>query len=188
MIPGLYKKTAHNSRLQIQRRTRSIVIALARQDGNMNKREKWTESDIEELPTGEQDYFERKSGLLFQNRGEFLDTIAKAISAFSNSGGGHLIIGVNDNGILDGLPPEVGNTTIKDWLEQKIPNLVDYPISDFRVHQVIRANPSRIPQNHEVVVIDVGDSPLAPHQSARDKKYYYRSGGRSEPAPQWAPQ
>lgn len=149
----------------------------------MNKREKWTESEIEELPAGEQDYFERKSGLLFQNRGEFLDTIAKAISAFSNSGGGSLVLGVTDNGIPDGLPSLVGNASIKDWLEQKIPNLVDYPISDFRVHQVIRKDPSHIPTNTEIIVVDVGDSALAPHQSSRDKTYYYRSAGRSERAP-----
>jgi len=121
----------------------------------MNKREKWTESEIAELPAGEQDYFERKSGLLFQNQGEFLDTIAKAVSAFCNSGGGHLILGVTDDGTPDGMPLVVGKASIKDWLEQKLPNLVHYPISDFRVHQVIKDNPSRIPKDTEVIVVDI---------------------------------
>jgi hypothetical protein len=34
-----------------------------------------------------------------------------------------------------------------------------------------------------VIVIDVGDSAAAPHQSKRDKIYYRREGGRSERAP-----
>jgi hypothetical protein len=150
----------------------------------MNKRENWSESEIDQLPQGEHDYFERKSGLLLTNhKGQFLEALAKAISAFANSGGGHLILGVNDTGVPDGLPPVEGRTSIRDWIEQIIPNLVAYPLSDFRVHRVIRGNPSRIPPDKEVIVVDVGDSALAPHQSTRDKIYYYRSAGRSELAP-----
>jgi hypothetical protein len=69
------------------------------------------------------------------------------------------------------------------WVEQKIPQLLDYPLADFRVHTVIKSDPSRIPDGREVVVIDVGDSAAAPHQSKRDKIYYRREGGRSVPAP-----
>jgi hypothetical protein len=151
---------------------------------NIVKREKWTEIDIDALPLGEHDYFERKSGQLFnKNKGEFLDDVAKAISALANSGGGHLLLGVNNDGIPDGMPPKEGKTSIKDWLEQKIPYLVDYSLSDFRVHLVLRSDPSRIPPDREVVVVDVGDSTLAPHQSSRDKTYYHRRAGRSERAP-----
>lgn len=186
MLLGIAKKQIHptSSFVAAMRRTRSVVIALAQQEDNMSKREKWAEQDIDELPPGENDNFERKSGQLFEkNKGEFLDIIAKALSAFANSGGGHLILGVNDQGIPDGLPQKVGNTSIKDWFEQKIPNLLDYALTVFRVHVVEKAVPSRIPSNSEVVVIDIGDSALAPHQSIRDRKYYYRSAGRSEPAP-----
>ncbi len=60
----------------------------------MSKDHKWTEADIDELPRGEHDYFERKSGqLLDKDKGGLLNAIAKAISAFANSGGGHLILG-----------------------------------------------------------------------------------------------
>jgi hypothetical protein len=55
-------------------------------DLNMVKREKWTEADIEALPNGEHDYFERKSGRLFSDRGELLGALAKALSAMANSG------------------------------------------------------------------------------------------------------
>lgn len=48
---------------------------------------------------------------------------------------------------------------------------------------------SRIPPGKPVIVIDIGDSALAPHQcvhgggDARKYTYYYRQAGRSEPAP-----
>lgn len=150
------------------------------------KRESWTEEQITELPTGEHDYFERKSGKLFDvsDRNSLLDTLAKAASAFANSGGGHLIVGVTDAGEINGAPRIwSGRTTTRDWLEQKVPQLLDYRLNDFRVHVVERSIPSKIPPERDVIVIDLGDSALAPHQSTRDHTYYYRSAGRSLPAP-----
>jgi len=47
----------------------SSVIAIHRQDPAMQlspTRDRWTEADVVELPAGEHDYFDRKSGLLFQ--------------------------------------------------------------------------------------------------------------------------
>jgi hypothetical protein len=150
------------------------------------KRENWTEAQLAELPTGEHDYFDRKSGKLFDvsDRNALLDTLAKAASAFANSGGGHLILGVTDAGEFNGAPRIwSGRTTTRDWLEQKVPQLLDYRLNDFRVHVVERATPSKIPLESDVIVIDLGDSALAPHQSTRDHTYYYRSAGRSLPAP-----
>lgn len=154
------------------------------------KRTNWNEADIDALPLGEHDLFERKSGLVFNNTGELLGKLAKTVSALANSGGGHILLGVDDGGVPDGVPPYQGRTAVRDWLEQKIPNLVSYPLSDFRVH-VVERDPasSRIPVGTEVIVIDVGDSPLAPHQcmhgggGASKHTYYYRQAGRSEPAP-----
>lgn len=174
-----------------RRRTQSVVTAFMRQDFKMTnlKRLRWTEADILALPAGEHDIFERKGGELFNDRGDFLATLGKALSAFANSGGGHLILGVGDTGVIDGLPQYEGRTSIRDWLEQMLPNLVVYPLSDFRVHIVERSTPSQIPLDREVIVIDIGDSPLAPHQCARSGKnvpqhtYYHRRGGRSHPAP-----
>ncbi|MBJ7405027.1 MAG: ATP-binding protein [Bradyrhizobium sp.] len=150
------------------------------------KREYWTEEQVNELPAGEHDYFERKSGMLFDvpDRNSLLDKIAKAASAFANSGGGHLILGVTDAGKLDGVPRIwSGRTTTRDWLEQKIPQLLDYRLNDFRVHVVGCTASTQIPAGRDVIVIDFGDSALAPHQSVRDHTYYYRSAGRSLPAP-----
>src|ERR671923_1957965 len=78
-----------------RRRTQSAVAALARQDAqeSLVKRERWTEPEVDALPAGEHDYFERKSGQLFQDTGELLGALAKTVSAFANSGGGHILLG-----------------------------------------------------------------------------------------------
>lgn len=168
------------------RSTRLFDYALARQRAELSlvKRERWTEADLDELPAEEPDVFERKAGQLFEGgQDKFLDSVAKALSAFANSGGGSLILGVKDDGSPDGLPSFVGRTTMRDWIEQKVPHLLDYPLSDFRVHTVIKSDLSCVSDGREVVVIDVGDSAAAPHQSKRDKIYYRREGGRSVPAP-----
>jgi len=120
--------------------------ALARQSpGFEMKRDRWSEADIDELPGEETDAFDRKAGALFDDMNAFLDTLAKAVSAFANSGGGSLILGSRDDGSPDGLPATIGSTSMRDWIEQKLPNLVAYPINDFCVHTVQRSNNSRIP-------------------------------------------
>lgn len=135
------------------------------------------------LPPGEHDYFDRKSGALLRDP-DFRKDLAKAISAFANSGGGHLVLGVKDDATLDGVPQiHKGRTSTRDWLEQIIPELVSYPLQDFRVHEVEAVIPSAIPNDNVLIVIDVGDSMLAPHQDTHSKLYYYRVGGRSLPAP-----
>lgn len=150
------------------------------------KRVQWTEAEVLELSTGEQDYFERKSGSDFtEERDNFLNFVAKALSAFANSGGGHLVLGLQDDAVtFDGLPAMKGRTPIRQWLEQAIPNLLRYELQDFRVHEVIPSKPSTIPGGKVAIVVDVGDSALAPHQTARGQvNYYFRQGGHSVIAP-----
>ncbi len=146
------------------------------------KRNSWSEVEVNDLGAEESDRLERKAGALFQDKNAFLNSLAKAASAFSNSGGGSLVLGVGDNGIPDGLPALVGRASMRDWIEQKLPNLLSYPLNEFRVHTVIPATPSRIPADRVVVVVDFYDSSLAPHQDTRSRIYYVRQGGRSEPA------
>ncbi|WP_447979032.1 AlbA family DNA-binding domain-containing protein [Candidatus Nitrospira bockiana] len=112
------------------------------------------------------------------NKDAILITISKALSAFANTEGGHLVLGVADDGSVDGVPERVGSTSSREWLEQQIPNLVDAPLREFRVHTVEKTASSLIPPGRQVIVIDVEDSPEL-HQ-ARDGRYYYRAGGRSE--------
>ena len=144
----------------------------------MVKKQRWTEDEIGNLPAGEHDAFDRKSGMLLDDP-KLREKLSKALSAFANSGGGSLIIGVADDGTFDGvLPDRTAHTTTREWLEQVIPSLLQYPLSDFRVHQVEPAAPSAIPAGRALLVIDVGDSRLAPHQSTVTKLYYCR-GQRS---------
>jgi hypothetical protein len=148
------------------------------------KRDSWTEEQVLALPSGEPDAFDRKSGLLL-SKPDFEEALGKALSAFANSGGGHLLLGVKDDGTFDGVPPmtKKGKTSTREWLEQKIPALLDRPLQDFKVHQVVPSSPSSIPPGQVVIVIDVGDSNLAPHQNASNHIYYFRVGGHSKPAP-----
>lgn len=93
--------------------------------------------------------------------------MAKALSALANSGGGHLVLGVQDDGKIDGVSPSFkGRQPIRDWLEQIIPTLLSAPLQDFRAHEVTPSAPSLIPSGTVVIVIGVGDSMLAPHQTS----------------------
>lgn len=149
-------------------------------------RQSWSEDDVLGLPEGEHDFFERKSGQLLSEE-HWREVLSKSLSAFANSGGGHIIVGQKNDCQIDGVDPLRERTAITDWLEQIIPTLVTYPLKAFRVHTVQRrANVSKIPPDKVLVVIDIGDSSLAPHQTTipRDRpNYYYRAGSHSVVAP-----
>ncbi|MDX6499307.1 MAG: hypothetical protein QOG23_2567 [Blastocatellia bacterium] len=147
------------------------------------KKERWTEAEVLSFPT-EHDQFERKSGRLVKDDREFRESLAKALSAMANSHGGHLVLGIEDDGRIDGVLGVIkGRQSTREWLEQIIPNLLEYPLQDFRVHEMEPDRSTLIPNNRVVIVIDVGDSPLAPHQDVFKRVYFHRVGGHSKPAP-----
>jgi len=156
-------------------------------------RQLWTEADVLALPVGEHDWFERKAGALYdlKDLGGIRAGLAKASSAFANTGGGSLVLGIEDDSTtFDGLPPTHGSTPTREWIEQLVPNLVSYPLVEFRVHEVQPDSAATtIPSGRVVIVVDVGDSPTAPHQcdygggGAQKYMYYMRQGGHSVPAP-----
>jgi hypothetical protein len=185
MLPLLLGRKHQVHRISSRLRSLSAQIAVQRQqwDYSAMQKERWLEDDVKALAAEEPNVFDRKSGLLLSDENAFFTSLAKALSAFANSGGGTLLLGVEDDGRLTGVDPTRGRSSTKDWLERKIPTLLDYPISDFRVHTVERSTSSEIPTDKVVIVIDVGDSPLAPHQSKKDYHYYHRVGGNSVPAP-----
>ena len=133
------------------------------------------------LPPEENDRWEFKSALKLVDQNRFSSELGKQVSAFANSGGGNLVIGINDK-TRDVEPCEriiKGRQSTKDWLSTKVESSVDYPIRHFRVHEI----PCAIDQTKSIYVVEVDDSPAAPHQAKEDRVYYYRTDGHSKPAP-----
>jgi hypothetical protein len=163
---------------------RRAMIAAAKRELRMTlfKRERWTEGDVLALPTGEHDYFERKGGAFLTGTG-YREGLAKAVSAIANSGGGHIIIGVANDGRVEGVETARGRTSTRDWLEQIVPDCVNPPLTDFRVHTVEPAADTSIPQGRVIVAIDIAESAHAPHQAEVQRVYFYRQAGHSVPAP-----
>lgn len=100
--------------------------------------------------------------------------ICKAITAFANSAGGHLIIGIDSkNGKPVTLDGGLAGPSKTDWIH-KIVNATTYPpVENVRVSEI--ADVAGI-----YYVIAVAVSAYAPHQSD-DRKYYKRRGSHSEP-------
>lgn len=157
----------------------------------------WTEEDILSLPYGEFDWLEAKGrraiDLTLPNTEEatILTNLAKEVSAFANSGGGQLVLGLvnpaseNNNWMVDdgGISTTVkGKINTREWLEDVIPNLVEFPLIEFNVYQILPESiNSQIMPDRALYVVDIKDSSHAPHQSARDKRYYARVAGKSQP-------
>src|SRR5581483_2547281 len=150
----------------------------------------WNEDDVWALPPDENDAFERKGAQLLDltsgaDQNKVLDELSKQLSAFSNTGGGQIVYGVTDNGEVDngGIARTVkGNT--KAWLEDVIPILTDFEIVGCNVYEIQpKASGSKLAPGKSIYVVDIPDSDRAPHQATRDRKYYVRLGGRSQPAP-----
>ncbi len=157
----------------------------------------WNEDDVLSLPHGEFDWLEAKGRRAIDltlptvREADVLENLAKEISAFANSGGGQLILGlanpsnmtnkwaVDDGGVSTTVK---GKISTKEWLEDVLPNLVDFPLTEFNVYPITsKDSNSEILPERALYVIDIQDSPHAPHQSTRDKRYYARVAGKSQP-------
>src|SRR5258708_17604287 len=101
------KRQSVNAAVLRSRISASRSNAVQRQEYSLTfiKRDRWSEDEIAGLPKGEHDYFDRKAGEMFDgpDRNPVYDTLAKAASAFTNSGGGHLVLGATDDGTFDRL-------------------------------------------------------------------------------------
>lgn len=151
----------------------------------------WTEDDVLQLPSGENDTFERKGAMKLDltigaKENDVLDELAKQLSAFANTGAGQIIYGVKDDGTIDngGITRQLkGRQSAKDWLESVIPVVVEPEIVRCNVYEIPpKAASSAIAQDKSLYVVDVPDSERAPHQSTKDFRYYVRLGAKSLPA------
>jgi hypothetical protein len=85
---------------------------------------------------------------------------------------------VDDGGVA--VTNNHGDT--REWLEDIIPTLVEYPLANFNVYAILSQDAqSHIQPDRALFVIEIMDSPHAPHQ-AQDQRYYIRVGGKSKPA------
>lgn len=144
----------------------------------------WTEDDLLDLPDSETDDYEYKSSLIAENgnyRTDLQDKIAKTASAFWNTGGGVLIVGVNDRGCIDGgVPAMMGRQKLRDWVDVILTNVT--PVGPYSVRTIRPGRgDTRIESEHVVLVIAFGESVELPHM-APDNRYYVRAGAHSNPA------
>lgn len=139
----------------------------------------WDENDLLQLPDEETDFYEYKSSKTEIKA--LKKKINIAASAFWNSGGGIFIIGIDDNGKIDGgIPDTFGRQSIRDWIDQVVA-LVE-PLGKYEIKVITRTDEvSQILDEHAVVVIGFEESYVGPHM-ASDNKYYIRAGAHSNPA------
>lgn len=146
--------------------------------------------------TGENRHWEFKSrGVLTKN---FKQDIASEVSAFANSGGGRIVLGIKETSRderiegqskkrkvysyeIDRWPESQNNQKMVDYLNGIVSTCVVPHLHEFQVHPIA---PS-IPGEEPVFVVDIGDSIHAPHQTnVNDQfRYYYRTGDKSKEAP-----
>lgn len=130
----------------------------------------------------ENDQWELKGAQLLEpsNTTALKNMLGKQVSGFANSGGGQIIIGIDETDrAIQNCELTRGRQSMKDFLANEVYQCVSNPLSDFRV---FRIEESGAPGN-SIYLIKIGDSQAAPHQANFDKKYYQRIDGHTKPAP-----
>ncbi|MDQ7027108.1 MAG: ATP-binding protein [Anaerolineae bacterium] len=144
----------------------------------------WTEDDLLDIPPAETDDYEFKSSLIRKSshyRTDLRNKIVKTASAFWNTGGGILLVGVDDKGQVDGgIPMTMGKQKIRDWVDTVLTSVT--PVGPYEVRTIEASkDDSRIEADCVVLVVAFGESFDLPHM-APDKRYYVRAGAHSNPA------
>ncbi len=118
-----------------------------------------------------------------QLKAECQKMLAKECGAFANSGGGTLVIGLEDDGDLDeiAIPEFLPNSTKEscEWVASLVRVALEPPLEAVDCYQL------KTERGGVVIVVTVSDSEKAPHQSTTDKRYYHRSEKSSVPATHW---
>lgn len=98
--------------------------------------------------------------------------ICKAVTAFANSAGGQLVLGIKANGDQLSLDGGAAPPSYRDWIFKIVNSNTSPPVESFEVFEIMDG--SRL-----YYVIDVPRSEKAPHQF--NGLYYKRRGSHSEP-------
>jgi hypothetical protein len=138
----------------------------------------WDLDKLAELPPVENERLEYKSSRVSFN--DLRIKISVAASAFWNTGGGVLVVGVDDNGKVDGgIPILVGNEKLEDWVDKAVG--ATKPAGPYKTKLLQGSDSSfGIEEGKSVLVIGFGESAYIPHM-AKDHKYYIRAGAHSVP-------
>lgn len=142
----------------------------------MHKRD-WTENDIIALKGQEESIrMEFKSGALIDNnsKDKWVAVIAKEVSAFANTEGGTLILGLKEEKTKDKIrvasdPDGVPNTYLTDQIQSLIESNVSPYLSGLQVKRV----PITSLKDRVVFVVTIPQGTTA--YQAKDGKYYGRS-------------
>ncbi len=152
--------------------------------------DEWTKECLEELvgrPEGL--YLEFKSTRLFETKDKAADTLTKGVSAFANSDGGVLVVGLEEKPgtqrhkvvarVSDGVSPALVSTT---WLNQIIQDNISPMMPGLRVLPIALGDP-KLPIDHSeqqlAFVIEVPRNQRA--VQAKDGIFYQRQEDRSVP-------
>jgi len=142
--------------------------------------ESWTEKDLAYLPEEEDDFHEYKSSKISKSFDGLKKKISIAASAFWNSGGGVLIVGVDGKGKIDGgIPKTVNKQSLRDWVDQII--LKEDPLGTYKIKTIERKGKSSLINVDKVVLIILFKRSFDVHM-AYDYKYYIRAGAHCYPA------
>lgn len=152
-----------------------------------------TEIDIEEvIQSGEHGFLEFKSSMRWNSREARIDKkieeiILKSVSAFSNSKGGKLLIGVADNGEVIGLQDDYDTLkeANKNHFELHLRNLINNAFGKDFAATNVNINFPIIDENEICEInIEAGTKPLflevTDKNGQKQKKFYVRSGNSSQ--------
>ncbi|TLX76089.1 transporter substrate-binding domain-containing protein [Labilibacter sediminis] len=139
------------------------------------------------LDKGENDLIEFKSSMRWDYRQEKPNkalemVIVKTISAFLNTEGGMLFIGVDDDGNTLGLEPDYNSYSKKsrDGFLLGLTNLINQHLGK-RIHQFLNINIISINEKDVCIVnIDKGDKPVFIGKSDKEE-FYIRTSASSQP-------
>lgn len=135
--------------------------------------------DLTELSDEEDQWVEFKSSLTRTQ--QLKEKMAAAASAFSNSGGGQFIAGVNDCGDADGGYPLLhGRTSARDWIDQVVTRVVPTPAYEIKILKDC-SNRGSLEAGKAIYIVEFDSSSTAPHM-APDGCYYIRAGAHTERA------
>lgn len=140
---------------------------------------------LDDLPPEETAEFEYKSSQLATRRDQLKAEISRAASAFWNSGGGTLVLGVDNSGKPDdGLPARFGQKPLHEWLDVAVHST--QPMAEYEI-QTVDCPSGSLPGDtsaKKVAILTFARSRQIPHM-AQDNRYYIRVGAHTEPASQF---